>query len=297
MTVTARRCRSCGSAIVRYVGVPEDRLEVVERPGVDDLSREARRRSRTPRRTARRAPRGRSAGTTPAAARAAPWRAATAAARAPPRAGGGPRYDRPAASYAWLDSRLALDLGPGLLPLAVVHAVRLAVAAVGDRRLPELDRLEVRGRRIGVVLLARALRLACPSRRTPSCSPASRRSRSPAAPAPSASRRTSSTCRRSSGAATSWRASTCRPSRSRPPSGSCPSRAPCRRCSVLVWYGHDAPIVASPFLNRSISSDASAQYFLTSGFCCLSSSTAASNCSCVSSYGSSMPSSGFVFDR
>ena len=37
--------------------------------------------------------------------------------------------------------------------------------------------------------------------------------------------------------------------------------------SVLVWYGHDAPITASPFLNRSISSDASAQYFLISGFC------------------------------
>ena len=40
--------------------------------------------------------------------------------------------------------------------------------------------------------------------------------------------------------------------------------------SVFVWYGHDAPITASPLLNRSISSDASAQYFLISGFCCFS---------------------------
>ena len=32
--------------------------------------------------------------------------------------------------------------------------------------------------------------------------------------------------------------------------------------SVFVWYGQDAPIVASPFLNRLISSEASPQYFL-----------------------------------
>src|SRR5689334_2172160 len=31
-------------------------------------------------------------------------------------------------------------------------------------------------------------------------------------------------------------------------------------CSVIVWYGHDAPMTASPFLNRSISSEASDQY-------------------------------------
>src|SRR3954462_1471247 len=48
--------------------------------------------------------------------------------------------------------------------------------------------------------------------------------------------------------------------------------------SVFVWYGHEAPITASPDLNRSISSDASDQYFLMSGFCCLSRLTAASNC-------------------
>src|ERR671923_2628210 len=60
-------------------------------------------------------------------------------------------------------------------------------------------------------------------------------------------------------------------------------------CSVFVWYGHDAPITASPFLNRSISSDASAQYFLIRGFCRLSSLTAASSCGFVSSYGSSIP--------
>src|SRR5436190_9451444 len=33
-------------------------------------------------------------------------------------------------------------------------------------------------------------------------------------------------------------------------------------CSVIVWYGHDAPTVAPPFLKRSISSPAEAQYFL-----------------------------------
>src|ERR1043165_10092040 len=54
--------------------------------------------------------------------------------------------------------RSALEPGPGLLPLRVVLAVALAVAAVGDRRLPEVDLLEVRERRVGVVLLARALR-------------------------------------------------------------------------------------------------------------------------------------------
>src|SRR5919204_1424269 len=45
--------------------------------------------------------------------------------------------------------------------------------------------------------------------------------------------------------------------------------------SVFVWYGHDAPITASPFLNRSISSEASAQYLRISGFCFLSRETAA----------------------
>src|SRR5205085_4883371 len=65
--------------------------------------------------------------------------------------------------------------------------------------------------------------------------------------------------------------------------------------SVFVWYGHDAPITASPFLNRSISSDARPQYFLISGFCCLSRLIAASNWVLFSSYGSLMPSAGFVF--
>ena len=42
--------------------------------------------------------------------------------------------------------------------------------------------------------------------------------------------------------------------------------------SVLqYWYGHDAPSVEPPFLNRSIWSDASSQYFLMSGLCFLSS--------------------------
>src|SRR6266516_5054948 len=56
--------------------------------------------------------------------------------------------------------------------------------------------------------------------------------------------------------------------------------------SVFVWYGHEAPITASPFLNRSISSEARAQYFLISGFCFCSRPTVAENCDEFSSYGS-----------
>src|SRR3954447_12506118 len=67
--------------------------------------------------------------------------------------------------------------------------------------------------------------------------------------------------------------------------------------SVFVWYGHDAPTTASWLLNRSISSDASAQYFLISGFCCFSRLTAASNCFWFSSYGSLIPSDGCAFER
>src|SRR6266849_7502672 len=67
--------------------------------------------------------------------------------------------------------------------------------------------------------------------------------------------------------------------------------------SVFVWYGHEAPITASPFLKRSISSDASAQYFRISGFCCLSRLTAALNWAVFSSYGSVIPSDGFDFER
>src|SRR3954470_20555722 len=67
--------------------------------------------------------------------------------------------------------------------------------------------------------------------------------------------------------------------------------------SVFVWYGHDAPTTASPFLNRSISSDASAQYFLTSGFCFFSRLIAALNWVLFSSYGSLIPSDSLVFIR
>src|SRR6476469_11272442 len=67
--------------------------------------------------------------------------------------------------------------------------------------------------------------------------------------------------------------------------------------SVFVWYGHDAPMTASPFLNRLISSDASAQYFLISGFCFLRSDVAALNWVELSSYGSLIPSDAFVFIR
>src|SRR5439155_20516054 len=48
--------------------------------------------------------------------------------------------------------------------------------------------------------------------------------------------------------------------------------------SVFVWYGQDAPMTASPFLKRSISSEASAQYFLISGFCFFIKAAAASSC-------------------
>jgi hypothetical protein len=66
---------------------------------------------------------------------------------------------------------------------------------------------------------------------------------------------------------------------------------------VFVWYGHEAPTIAPPFLNRSISSPAEAQYFFTSGCCFFSRSTVALNCESVSSYGSLIPRLGFVFDR
>src|SRR5262249_61704146 len=45
-----------------------------------------------------------------------------------------------------------------------------------------------------------------------------------------------------------------------------------------VVYGQDAPIVASPFLNRLTSSDGRPQYFFTSGRCFFSSAIVASNC-------------------
>src|SRR3954465_116566 len=64
---------------------------------------------------------------------------------------------------------------------------------------------------------------------------------------------------------------------------------------VFVWYGHDAPITASPFLKRSISSEARAQYFLINGFCFFSRLIAAENCALFNSYGSLIPSDGCVF--
>src|SRR6266542_5696073 len=75
-------------------------------------------------------------------------------ARRRPRDGGGPMLLGPPLRTR---ARSTLDVSPGLLPLPVVHAVALAVAAVLDGRLPELDRVEVGRRSIGVVLLARTL--------------------------------------------------------------------------------------------------------------------------------------------
>src|SRR5438270_5378578 len=48
--------------------------------------------------------------------------------------------------------------------------------------------------------------------------------------------------------------------------------------SWLVWYGQALPTITSPFSKRLISSEAAPQYFLTSGRCCLSRLTVASNC-------------------
>src|SRR5581483_8204959 len=101
----------------------------------------------TPRRRGRRAPRRRRSRTRRPAGRGGRARAATGGGRARRRPGGAPSR-----------AHLALEPRPGLLPLRVVHAVVLPVAAVGDRGLPEVDLLEVRERRVGVVLLARALR-------------------------------------------------------------------------------------------------------------------------------------------
>src|SRR6266540_487476 len=78
----------------------------------------------------------------------------TASARARPRSGGGPTEADPPLRTPETST---LDVSPGLLPLRVVHAVALAVAAVLLRRLPELDRIEIGRRCVRVVLRARAL--------------------------------------------------------------------------------------------------------------------------------------------
>src|SRR5206468_4990179 len=97
---------------------------------------------------------GRRSTSSRAAARAMRARAATAAARAQRRDGGGPSESN---GPPRMPVSSTLDVSPGLLPLRVVHAVALAVAAVLLRRLPELDRVEVLRRCVGVVLRAGAL--------------------------------------------------------------------------------------------------------------------------------------------
>src|SRR5438876_6079229 len=113
-----------------------------------------RRSSRTPTRTGRRAPRGRRRSTSRAAGRAVRSHAATAAARVRRTDDGGPSGSN---GPPHMPESSTLDVSPGLLPLRVVHAVALAVAAVLLGRLPELDRAEIRGRGVGVVLRAGAL--------------------------------------------------------------------------------------------------------------------------------------------
>src|SRR5437667_10941639 len=82
-------------------------------------------------------------------------RSATAAARAQRRDGGGPSESN---GPPRMPVSSTLDVSPGLLPLRVVHAVALAVAAVLRRRLPEPDRVEVCRWSVRVVLRAGALR-------------------------------------------------------------------------------------------------------------------------------------------
>src|SRR6476646_11636701 len=65
---------------------------------------------------------------------------------AEPARGGGPGRTARSGGY----------FGPLFLPHRVVGAVVFSVPAGFDRGLPELDRVEVRARRIGVVLRARA---------------------------------------------------------------------------------------------------------------------------------------------
>src|SRR6266498_3805270 len=66
-------------------------------------------------------------------------------------------HDGRPVSYGGELRELPLDLRPLLLPDRVVQTVLLAVAAVRDRRLPELDAVEVRRRCVRVVLRATAL--------------------------------------------------------------------------------------------------------------------------------------------
>ncbi len=61
--------------------------------------------------------------------------------------------------------------------------------------------------------------------------------------------------------------------------------------------GHAVPTTIDPSTNPSISSVYSAQGRTTIPACVFSSSTAASNCSCVSSYGSVIPRSGLCAIR
>src|SRR6188474_1217312 len=112
------------------------------------------RRSRTRTRTGRPARPGRRPASNRVAAAATRPRATTAAATVLRRGDGGPTETDPPLHTPETST---LDVSPGCLPLRVVHAVVLAVAAVLHRRLPELDRVEVGRRGVGVVLRARAL--------------------------------------------------------------------------------------------------------------------------------------------
>ena len=66
---------------------------------------------------------------------------------------------------------------------------------------------------------------------------------------------------------------------------------------MLYWYGQVVPTTVVPLVKLSISSAKADQYLPTHGRCCFRSSTAASNCGWVSSYGSVMPSSGLCVLR
>ena len=146
-----------------------------------------------------------------------------AVARTPPRRGGGPLVRGPASLQLRRSTRRQpVICGPGLLPGRVVHAVLLpAEAAVGDRGLPEVDRVEVRRRLRSGGTARTSPPAACSCTGRPRVTGVSPKTIACCA-SPAAWSRTSSTGRRSSGAEPSWPASTCPPSPSFPPSGSCP---------------------------------------------------------------------------
>src|SRR5450755_3893606 len=95
-----------------------------------------------------------SAGESVSEARSHGRRQSTAETRATPR---GFRLSRLPTTLTGRWASSAGDLRPGVHPLLEWHAVVLAVSALRERRLPELEALEVRVRLVGVQPRAPAL--------------------------------------------------------------------------------------------------------------------------------------------